>query len=321
MDKVRRNAVTYFAIQGMAVLAWWIVLFVYPQYRAAFRLEPGSDTSLLSFLLPDVFLISLGSLAAAALVHFKNRFEVAVLWFVTGAISYASIYTFAFTFMTDRGWLGVGLMLAAALWSGVFSTGITVGSEMFRASKESSTNYIVIKTFVQILIVWTVILVVFPYLITILEDKLGIARLEFSFQRPLAAAVFVLVSSVGIWAAYSMSRIGRGTPLPLDHANKLVVLGPYAYVRNPMAVSGSLQGLAVALFLGSPLVALYALFGSLIWQLIFRPLEEQNLTGRFGSAFVHYQGNVRCWIPRISAYHIDSTTDSSNSLDSPFGSM
>ena len=76
---------------------------------------------------------------------------------------------------------------------------------------------------------------------------------------------------------------------------------------NPMAVSGVGQGLAVALFLGSPLVALYALMGSLIWQLIFRPLEEDNLAERFGEPYEEYKEAVKCWIPRFSAY--DGTVD------------
>ena len=58
--------------------------------------------------------------------------------------------------------------------------------------------------------------------------------------------LFVVFSSIGVWSAVVMSRIGKGTPLPLDHASDLVVVGPYKYVRNPMAVSGIGQGLAVA---------------------------------------------------------------------------
>jgi protein-S-isoprenylcysteine O-methyltransferase Ste14 len=305
MKKVRRYAVAYFIAQGVGVLAWWILLFAYP--------------ALLAFLLPDISFIALGSLVTAALVHFENRFEVVALWFVTGATSYAAIYSFTFTLLTDRGWVGVALMFPAMLWSGVFATGITAGMDMFRAAKESSTNYVIAKTSVQIVVVWTIILLVFPYLITLLEDKLGIVRLEFAYQKTLAIVVFIAVSSIGIWAAVSMSRIGRGTPLPLDHAKALVVVGPYAYVRNPMALSGIMQGLAVALFLGSPLVAIYALIGSAIWQLIFRPLEEDDLAVRFGESFLRYRSGVRCWLPHTSPYQSDSTADSSNSMESPLG--
>jgi protein-S-isoprenylcysteine O-methyltransferase Ste14 len=171
---------------------------------------------------------------------------------------------------------------------------------MFRRSKAASTKYILLKTFSQIAIVWTLILAVFPFIITLLEGKLGIARLAFSFQKPLAVFLFIAISIVGVSSAIVMSRIGKGTPLPLDHATDLVVAGPYRHVRNPMALSGIGQGLAVALFLGSPLVAIYALMGSAIWQFIFRPLEEDDMERRFGETFLEYKNSVRCWIPRLS---------------------
>jgi len=88
-----------------------------------------------------------------------------------------------------------------------------------------------------------------------------------------------------------------------------------------MAVSGIGQCLAVALFLGSPLTVVYAFMGSFIWQLIFRPLEEDDLEVRFGTVFRKYMENVRCWIPHLKPYQIDGTADSSNSVVSPLGRM
>lgn len=306
MEKVRRTAVIYYLLQGAAVLGWWAVLFTRPETRAYFQLEARSQASLMAFLMPDSAFIAAGSLVAACLVYSRSRFETAALWLLTGAVSYATVYTLSFTLATDHGWFGVVMMIPAMLWTGVFATVLTVKNEMFRQAKAASTNYFLLKTFTQIGVVWSLVLGVFPYLITPVEAKLGLPTLEFSYQRPIAAGLFVLVSSVGVWSAIVMSRIGKGTPLPLDHAEKLVVAGPYRYVRNPMALSGIGQGLAVALFLGSPLVAVYALMGSAIWQFIFRPLEEDDLEMRFGLNFVKYREEVRCWLPRVSPYHASS---------------
>lgn len=300
--KVRRTAAIYFAIQGVGVIGWWCGLAFYPESRLVFVLEPNRETSLLAFWLPDLLFIAVGSGVAAVLVWQRNKFSVAAMWLVTGAVSYAALYTFAFVVFTDRGWLGVVMMTPAMLWSGVFATSLTVENDMFRQAKPSSTNYVLTKTFMQIAIVWFLILVVFPYLITLVEAKLGIPQLEFAYQRPLAVVIFIAISSVGVWSAFVMSRVGKGTPLPLDHATDLVVSGPYRYVRNPMAVSGIGQGLAVALLLGSPLVAIYAVMGSLIWQLIFRPFEEDDLAARFGPPFDEYARAVRCWIPHRNRY-------------------
>lgn len=302
MEKVRRAAAVYFAIQGIGVILWWMLLVFVPESRLVFVLEGNRETSLLAFWLPDLLLIGPGSFSAALFIFFRWKYTEPVIWLVTGAVAYATLYTLAFVLMTDRGWLGVVMMIPAMLWSGVFAAALTVGEGMFRQARATSERYVLLKTFTQIAIVWTLILVVFPYLITLVEGKLGIPRLEFAYQRPIAVIVFILVSSIGVWSAIVMSRIGKGTPLPLDHAAELVVVGPYRYVRNPMALSGIGQGLAAALFLGSPLVALYALMGSLIWQLIFRPLEEDDLELRFGPPFLEYRSAVKCWLPRPKPY-------------------
>lgn len=256
----------------------------------------------MAFWLADLSFLGIGSLLTAWLCYYGHEYSRIAAWFVTGTVSYASVYCLAFAFMTDMGWLGVTLMFPAMIWSGVFAVGLSFEKAMFREASATSTSWILFKTFAQIVVVWSIILVVFPYLITIVEDKLGIIRWQFQFQTPLAAILFGAISSLGVWGSIVMSKIGKGTPLPLDHARNLVIRGPYAFVRNPMAVSGVGQGLAVALFLGSPLVVLYALMGSLVWQLIFRPLEEDDLATRFGAPYEQYKRAVKCWIPRFPAF-------------------
>lgn len=309
MENVRLYAISYYLLQGVAVAAWWLLMYLQPSTQAWFRLDPNSSVSLNSFWLGDLLFIAPGSIAAAILLYVRWKYATALMWLVTGALTQATLYTAAYALQTDLGWLGVTLMFPSMLWSGVFATGMTFGGEMFRRSKAASTNYILFKTFSQIAVVWSLILVVFPYLITLLEDKLGITRLQFPFQRPIAIVIFIAVSSIGVMSAIVMSRIGKGTPLPLDHATDLVIAGPYRYVRNPMALSGIGQGLAVALFLGSPLVAIYALMGSAIWQFIFRPLEEDDLELRFGQPFIEYRSAVKCWIPRALPYSSSAAHD------------
>lgn len=302
MEKVRTAAAVYYLLQGIGVVGWWMMLVFWPGTRGYFQLEADSQTSLLAFWLPDLAFAAIGSVATAFLIYLRNRYETAAMWLVTGAVSYAAVYTFTFAAATDRGWVGVVMMFPAMIWSGVFAIAVTVENDMFREARASSTNFVMLKTFVQIAVVWTLILVLIPYLISLVEWKLGIPNLEFAYQRPIAVVLFLAISSFGVWSAYVMSRVGKGTPLPLDHAPNFVVSGPYAFVRNPMAVSGIGQGLAVALFLGSPLVALYALTGSLIWQLVFRPLEEDDLGRRFGPAYFEYKKSVRCWIPNFRRF-------------------
>lgn len=303
MKKVKRSGAIYFAVQGLGVAVWWLLLFSTPSSRKYFLLESGSEVSLMAFWLADLAFLSAGSLAVSWLIYRDSKYAPAALWLVAGAVSYAALYCLAFTYVTDTGWLGVLLMLPAMIWSGVFAVTLTpVGELMFRQAAVSSTRWILAKTYAQIVVAWSIILIIFPYLITIVEDKLSVTRLVFPYQKPLALSLFVVISLLGVASAHTMARIGEGTPLPVDSSNKLVVRGTYAYVRNPMAISGIGQGLMVALWFGSPLVALYALMGSLIWQLVFRPLEEDDLVEKFGPEYEDYLKSVRCWIPSIRSY-------------------
>ncbi|MEM6337020.1 MAG: isoprenylcysteine carboxylmethyltransferase family protein, partial [Bacteroidota bacterium] len=75
------------------------------------------------------------------------------------------------------------------------------------------------------------------------------------------------------------------------------VRGPYRCVRNPMAVGGLSQGLAVGLWLGAWSVFAYVVAGGLLWHVFVRPIEEADLAARFGSRYEAYRRRVRCWIP------------------------
>ncbi|HET6761448.1 MAG TPA: isoprenylcysteine carboxylmethyltransferase family protein [Gemmatimonadaceae bacterium] len=92
---------------------------------------------------------------------------------------------------------------------------------------------------------------------------------------------------------------GEGTLAPWDPPRRLVVRGPYRYVRNPM-ISGVLFVLfGEALFLRSrPHLswALIFLAANAVWIPLF---EEWDLRRRFGDAYVEYCRHVRRFLPRL----------------------
>lgn len=123
---------------------------------------------------------------------------------------------------------------------------------------------------------------------------------QFMFWLAILLAIIGLILS--IWTAALFLKFGKGTPAPWDPPKKLVIRGPYCYVRNPMIISVMLILLAEALLFQSwPIAAWLVVF--FIGNSIYFPLvEEKTLEKRFGDDYREYQAHVRRWIPRLRAW-------------------
>ena len=123
-----------------------------------------------------------------------------------------------------------------------------------------------------------------------------------------AAGVGVLAVGLVLFAA-SLRRFvteGRGTLAPWDPPRRLVVRGPYRFVRNPM-ISGVVFVLfGEALVLRSMPHAAWAA-GFFALNLIYIPLvEEPMLEARFGESYREYRRHVPRFRPRLSPWSPDS---------------
>jgi protein-S-isoprenylcysteine O-methyltransferase Ste14 len=113
----------------------------------------------------------------------------------------------------------------------------------------------------------------------------------------------LLLISVGLFLfAASLRRFateGEGTLAPWDPPRRLVVRGPYRYVRNPM-ISGVLFVLfGEALFLLSQPHLVWALIFLGMNFLVIPLVEEPGLRHRFGDSYVEYCRHVPRLIPRL----------------------
>lgn len=169
-----------------------------------------------------------------------------------------------------------------------------------RQARPASWRWNVAKTMLQTAVFWATFLGLLPAAVVALETALGLGWWRFAGPawRVVGVILFALGGALGLCSGVMMAVRGRGTPLPTDCARELVVVGPYKYVRNPMAVAGLAQGLAVGLFLGSPAVVMYAVVGGPVWDVCVRPWEEADLERRFGDDYRRYCERVRCWWPR-----------------------
>ena len=93
-------------------------------------------------------------------------------------------------------------------------------------------------------------------------------------------------------------RIGKGTLAPWDPPRRLVVEGPYGYVRNPMITAVLAVLLGEAALFGSPgLLVWFALFIAINFA-FFVLYEEPSLERKFGEEYREYKRRVPRWVPR-----------------------
>jgi protein-S-isoprenylcysteine O-methyltransferase Ste14 len=187
-----------------------------------------------------------------------------------------------------------------------------------REAQTDNPRWNLVKTLGQSAVFWILTLFVFPALIVRGENALGLDAYQFPMPalKVVGGVLFALGGSLGIWSGTLFALLGRGTPLPADCTRRLVIAGPYRYVRNPMAIGGLIQGYAVGLYLGSPTVLFYVLAGMIFWNYFMRRWEEADLEQRFGEPFRNYRRAVRCWIPRLRPYQNGGDSDDADTKKS-----
>ena len=289
----------YFAAQAAAGAAWWLAVALSPFVREA---TLGS----LDPLRVAVFDVPL-FVVASAVAAWGAR---AAAWLATGWTLLVALGMAAYaTVTTEAGW-GVLAMAAAAAGSVVALSLVVFGrvptawiaSGPFAARpavRRRSAAAHLASTLGQIVVFWGFFLVVVPLVLAFLERRWDVGVPLPWFTGIVGAVALALACVLGLWSAFSMAVLGEGTPLPAAMANRLVIAGPYRVIRNPMAVSGIAQGVAVGLLLSSWLVVVYALLGSLLWNYAVRPFEEADLEERFGDEYRRYRDSVRCWVPGV----------------------
>jgi protein-S-isoprenylcysteine O-methyltransferase Ste14 len=116
----------------------------------------------------------------------------------------------------------------------------------------------------------------------------------------IAGALFVWIGlMLFIWCVNLFMIVGQGTLAPWDPTQKLVAVGPYRHVRNPMISGVAMILIGQALFWGSWVIAFWAGSFIVINHIYFIFSEEPGLEKRFGERYLEYKASVPRWVPRF----------------------
>jgi len=114
----------------------------------------------------------------------------------------------------------------------------------------------------------------------------------------------VLGFAVALRCVWDFGWTGRGTPAPMAPPQRLVVVGFYRYVRNPMYLgfAAGWIGLWIVFGQANPAVIAAVAVVALGVHLFVIFYEEPTLRGKFGADYIEYCRNVSRWRLRLHAW-------------------
>src|SRR5262245_6118876 len=104
-------------------------------------------------------------------------------------------------------------------------------------------------------------------------------------------------TAIALWCVLTFVFIGKGTPAPFDPPKRLVIRGPYRFVRNPMYIGAGMTLAGAAVFYQSLSISIYTGVFFLLTHLFVVLYEEPTLRRTFGDEYEAYFRRVRRWTP------------------------
>jgi protein-S-isoprenylcysteine O-methyltransferase Ste14 len=133
-----------------------------------------------------------------------------------------------------------------------------------------------------------------------IDGAVGLPRLDWGWLSIAAGSLLAGAGGVlALWSVYVQITLGRGTPIPLVPTQKLIVIPPYTYCRNPMILGTITMYSGVAVVAGSIAALLLVMLGMVLPLTYVKAVEEKELAIRFGREYEDYRRTTPFILPRL----------------------
>ncbi|HEY43506.1 MAG TPA: isoprenylcysteine carboxylmethyltransferase family protein [Anaerolineae bacterium] len=175
---------------------------------------------------------------------------------------------------------------------------------MDQFKKWAQREYGVRQRFIALLAADILVVILLPILIlreaSALDQRLMLPRFSYGLPNYLLGG---LTAAIGwffsMWSVQIQFTQGRGTPIPVMAAQKLVVDGPFTYCRNPMSLGIFLFYGGIGIWAGSISAVAIVLFFTVLLVVYIKAFEEKELEARFGDEYGAYKQETPFLIPRL----------------------
>jgi len=179
---------------------------------------------------------------------------------------------------------------------------------MSRADRYAEFIYQIAKTRNKLKIMMTPVAIIFWFGLSALFvfaslwlDKPLPVRLSLIAPTNIFVSVPVIVigAILALWTVCTFFK-AKGSPVPFNPPQKLVITGLYSRSRNPMLLGWFIMLFGVGILLNSiSLIAIFIPLFILINVLYLKIIEEREMEKKFGKEYLKYKQRVPMFIPRL----------------------
>ncbi|MBP2652019.1 MAG: protein-S-isoprenylcysteine O-methyltransferase-like protein [Firmicutes bacterium] len=167
------------------------------------------------------------------------------------------------------------------------------------STKKTSTQYKAISLIIGAIIFLIVFPVIFVQIGRLIE-KYILIHWNTWHEILLTIVTIPLGISILFWTAFTQWVIGKGTPAPNAPTQKLIIVGPYMYCRNPIELGAIIYYLGIGTYFASLTTGFVSgVLGLIIGSLYHKLIEEKELELRFGNDYIEYKKTTPFLFPKI----------------------
>jgi protein-S-isoprenylcysteine O-methyltransferase Ste14 len=153
-----------------------------------------------------------------------------------------------------------------------------------------------LKSILSGIILGTSLFIIFPEIAIYINEVFGLPIFR-NIIYLIAGLSFCFISiSFFVYSSHLFSKIGKGTPAPIEPPKLLVAEGLYRFTRNPIYIGYILAIVGEFFIFGHFLLLLYALGAIFFVHFYVVYVEEPRLKKRFGVQYVIYMKTVPRWV-------------------------
>ena len=158
------------------------------------------------------------------------------------------------------------------------------------------------KVLILTVTVLPLFMILIPYWIRSFDVYLPGVSFGFGVFRCFGGILFLIALSFCLYSIFFLTIRAGG--MPIDRVKggtppRLVIAGPYRFVRNPQQLGSILMLWGLTIYFESLSILIYTLIVTVLSHIQVVMIEEPGLRTRFGVKYEYYCKDLPRWIPKI----------------------